>query len=219
MSKADFFMWRVYHPNISKLDMMPSSSPIKEPYQYLMTTVNGLGVEDGHLIAVFDATEPTLTDSWQKEGWKLESKGVASRVDFRVDSKSPEAEPEIIEVHNAWTVYGMDDSTIVEEPFATLSRPQDWGDPRWHYERFRLEWFNAKSNKHYIHHAHCWTDLVDPKTDYPRLFAPLICSICMPGSPEALCGRDFIDIEDFWCNDWGPMPPVFDESQDVPIDR
>lgn len=57
-----------------------------------------------------------------------------------------------VEVHNVWTIYGLDENEQeVEEPFAQMSRPQDWGNAdRWHYERFRFDWMQSDLNQHYI---------------------------------------------------------------------
>lgn len=112
---------------------------------------------------------------------------------------------EIVEVHNAWTVYGLDEDG--KKPFATFSRPQDWGDrSRWHYEKFRFEW--VTEGKHYINHVHCWTDIKEPKQGYPALFAPLIVQILMPSRDPRLCGQSYLDEEDFWDEAWGEMPPI-----------
>lgn len=140
-------------------------------------------------------------------------------------SKHPEAqeypamsqsEPEIIEVHQAWTIYGMNsDGTEAEQKIVELgTRPQDWGDPRWHYERYRFEWLTAPDGKQYIHHAHCWTDLKREPHDYAALFASLIIMFSWPGRPEQLCGRDYLREEDFWEEAWGEMPPIFQEEHD-----
>ena len=116
---------------------------------------------------------------------------------------------EIIEVHNAWTIYGMDDeNTVAEQPFASVARPQDWGHPRWVYNRFRFEWITDE--KHYINHCHCWTDLQLEQPEYPILFASLITKILIPGRQAELCGRDYLEEDDFWSSKWGEMPPVFE---------
>ena len=122
------------------------------------------------------------------------------------------AEIEIVEVHNCWTVYGLHaDGTELEQPVAALSRPQDWGDPRWYYERFCFE--RIVKNKHFISHAHCWTDIKQQPFEYPHLFAPLIVQILIPGNNEKLCGRDYLDTDDFWCDEWGPMPAYYEEEE------
>lgn len=120
---------------------------------------------------------------------------------------------ETIEVHNVWTLYGLDeDGQEADEPLATLSRPQDWGDPRWAYHQFRFDWITEE--KHYINHVHCWTDLKREQHQYPELFAPLIVQILMPGCTKEFCGREFLHSEDFWSEEWGKEPPVHEENED-----
>jgi hypothetical protein len=122
----------------------------------------------------------------------------------------PERNPgrQVIVVHNAWTVLGMEDGKEIDDPLATLGRPQDWGDPKWHYSRFRFDWYMPEAQ--YINHVHIWTDLVREESEYPRLFAGLITAILLPGLPAPLAGRDVLDVEDSWLKEWGPTPPVWD---------
>lgn len=120
--------------------------------------------------------------------------------------------PEVIEVHNVYAVYALDaDGSEVDEPVAMYSRPQNWGSPRWHYERFRFEWITE--DKHYINNAHCWTDLkLEQRGQYPGMFSQLVSQIMMPGSDPRLCGREYLDEEDFWDDSWGPIPPFADDE-------
>ena len=127
-----------------------------------------------------------------------------------------------IEVHNVWTVYGLHpDGTEVEQPFAEMSRPQDWGHPRWVYHRFTFEWLTCPDAKTYRSHVHAWTDLTREPHEYPQLFASLLVNIYMPGATAELCGRDYLDEWDFWDDAWGPMPPVWsppdgrDDGEDI----
>lgn len=120
----------------------------------------------------------------------------------------------IVEVHNCWTIYGANpDGSKSENRLACFERPQDWGHPRWTYNRFHFEW--PTDDTHYVNHAHCWTDVpgLDPG-DYPEFFAPLIVKVMMPGHTEQLCGRDYLHPEDFWSDEWGEMPPVYEEEED-----
>jgi hypothetical protein len=131
-------------------------------------------------------------------------------------TKPEEARP-IVEVHNAWSIYGLDkDGAVAEKPLAMLGRPQDWGDSkRWTYHRVKFEWHTAPDGKHYINNCHCWTDLkLESPAKYLELFAPLIVHILMPGEPAELCGRDFLEEEDFWSKRWGQQPPVYDRPGD-----
>ncbi len=87
------------------------------------------------------------------------------------------------------------------------SRPQDWGDPRWHYEFIKFEW---KSNDTiYLQNAHIWTTT---KLTPPEILGKLgqaIGMILQPGREKELCGRTHLDEDDFWCEEWGELPPVF----------
>lgn len=119
--------------------------------------------------------------------------------------------PQTVEVHNAWTIYGTNaDGSEAKQPLCMHGRVQAWGDPRWIYHRFRFEWLSAPDGKHYINHAHCWTDLQREPGEYATLFAPYIAMILMPGHPAELCGRDYLHPEDFWSKEWGPQPPFYD---------
>lgn len=130
------------------------------------------------------------------------------------EERQPE-EPKPIEVHNAWTIYGLaPNSRPLDEPLAVHSRPQNWGDPRWVYHRYRFEWLSAPDGKRYINNAHCWTDLDQQPGEYADLFAPLIAQILMPGTAPQLCGRDYLEQDDFWSGEWGEMPPFYDGPQD-----
>lgn len=123
-------------------------------------------------------------------------------------TESPE-----VEVHNAWAIYGLEpDGAVAERPIAMLGRPQDWGDKtRWTYHLYRFTWYTAPDGKVYTNHAHCWTDLkFESPAEYVKLFASFAALMLRPGSPAELCGRDYLDEEDGWSKEWGPMPPVFE---------
>ena len=123
---------------------------------------------------------------------------------------------EIRETHNAVTIYGMnDDGTEAERPIAEFSRPQNWGDTeRWHYEFFRLSW--VSDGNEYINNCHCYTDIKNPECGYSILFAQCVATILYPGRPPQLCGREYLDEDDFWLDEWGEMPPHYypDEEED-----
>lgn len=120
----------------------------------------------------------------------------------------------VTEVHNVWTIYGQEaDGSESTNPLAMMSRPQDWGDPRWHYERFRFEWV-LDGDHRYISNFHGWTDLVREAWQYPQLFAALLVQIAMPGQPAELCGRTHLDEDDVWDDAWGPQPPDYESDED-----
>ncbi|GIK36603.1 MAG: hypothetical protein BroJett011_04360 [Chloroflexota bacterium] len=130
-------------------------------------------------------------------------------------NSTPPAAPEIIEVHNAWTIYGTNaDGSEADVPLVMHGRVQTWGDPRWIYHRFDFEWLSAPSGKIYVNHAHCWTDLKREPGEYANLFANLIAEILMPGTSPQLCGRDYLDDDDFWFEEWGPRPPFWDSPKE-----
>lgn len=129
----------------------------------------------------------------------------------------PETEVRTIEVHNVWAIYGLNpDGTESEQKLAMHARPQEWGDPRWSYHRYRFEW--ELDGTRYVNHFHGWTDLKREPHEYPVLFAPLLVQVLMPGSQPELCGRDYLGEEDFWDRGWGKLPPVFESSEPEEVD-
>ena len=136
-----------------------------------------------------------------------------------MNQQTTTSEIETIELHNAVAIYGLnEDGSEVEQPIMSFYRPQDWGNPkRWHYEFFRLEWVHK--NKKYINNCHCWTDLKNPKGGYPLLFAEGIAMILMPGHSPQECGRDYLRGDDFWCEEWGEMPPYYDPTEEYDDDE
>ncbi len=124
----------------------------------------------------------------------------------------------VTEVHNVWTIYGLnDDGSETKEPLAMLSRPQDWGHPRWSYHRFDYTWHTEHGT--YINHVHGWTDLKREAHQYPSLFAALIVMVLQPGTDPQLCGRAYLADEDFWDNAWGPRPPFAGDQYEDRDDR
>lgn len=119
----------------------------------------------------------------------------------------------IIEVHNVWTIYGVNaDGTEADTKLAAAGqRPQDWGHPRWKYHEFRFDWISG--DKHWINHFHGWTDLDRPEHEYPSLFAPLMVTIMQPGQKPQLCGRTHLSLDDFWLDEWGEWPPIYDDHE------
>lgn len=126
----------------------------------------------------------------------------------------PTSEIETVEVHNAVTIYGLnEDGSEAEQPIMSFFRPQDWGDSkRWHYEFFKLEWHTQ--GKIYINNCHCYTDLKNPEGGYSLLFAQGIAMILIPGHPAQECGRDYLCQDDFWSEEWGEMPPYYDSYEE-----
>lgn len=163
-----------------------------------------------------DLTEPFEHDlSKHPEGDLPSLQGQEYAIDHcpHCGQKLPEYPVHTVEVHNAWTIYGINpDGTESDQKLAELRRPQDWGHPRWHYTHYRLEFDEGGSR--IINHAHCWTDLTRASHQYRELFASLIIQALMPGSPAELCGDEFLDEDDFWSEAWGPTPPLYAEDDE-----
>ena len=116
---------------------------------------------------------------------------------------------QVVDVHNVYTLYESDSADMPNQ--LSFCRPQDWGDPKWNYEFLKLEW--KLKDTIYINNAHVWTTT---KLDPPEILAAMgqaIGMIMQPGKPSQLCGRTHLDIDDFWDDDWGEMPPVFDRNE------
>ncbi len=113
----------------------------------------------------------------------------------------------IIEVYNAYALYSPNNVMC-------FSRPQDWGNKKsWAYERFKFEWL--QETRHFINHAYCWYNPQHVESgEVAQLFSPVIAMGTIPGKPIELCGNEYLEPEDFWCDDWGEQPPVYfpDES-------
>ena len=112
----------------------------------------------------------------------------------------------IVNVHNVYTLYSDADSEG-NKLLSVSSRPQDWGDPRWHYHFVKLE-INY-SETIYINNAHLWTT---EELDIPQLtgtFGQALGMIMQPGRPHEICDRSHLYEDDFWCDEWGEMPPYY----------
>lgn len=140
-------------------------------------------------------------------------------MDGTVASEAVEQAP-MVEVHNAWTIYGTDeDGSESDDKMACFERPQNWGDPCWHYEKVTLDW--TAGGTRYINHAHLWTDVQrETPMEYLKLFAGLIVMINIPGGPAHVCGREYLAEDDFWAEEWGPLPDFYNgESDDDEFER
>lgn len=111
---------------------------------------------------------------------------------------------ELKTVNNCWTIW----EEMLEDGhrLATMGRPQDWGNPRWMYRVYILE---AQGYRNIVH---CWTDA--PLNEYQHLerFAGVICQIMLPGWEVERSTREFMHEDDFWMDEWGKMPPYFQET-------
>jgi hypothetical protein len=118
--------------------------------------------------------------------------------------------PTLKPVVNSWTIYTDADPKADVPALASLGRPQDWGDPRWMYRVYTLE------AQGYRNTVHCWLETHAPVNEYEHLkmFAGLIATTTLPGTPPELSGRDFLAEDDFWDESWGTMPPRHDRDED-----
>ena len=119
----------------------------------------------------------------------------------------------MIELHNVWQVM-LADATEDEPGLAMIGRPQDWGDPKWHYKTIVVQ--VEIDGKTYHNTAHIWFDMPMKDGDLMGLgwFRELAFTIQYPGENPKLCGRDYLEPEDFWLDEWGEVPEVFDAEAD-----
>ena len=131
-------------------------------------------------------------------------KGWHPEFDVDIDEK-------ITQVHNVFTLY---ESSKPGEPslLSVSSRPQDWGDPSWHYEFIKLEWKHF--NTLYIQNAHVWTTTKMAAPEILGKMGGAIGMIMQPGKKPELCDRSHLDEDDFWCEEWGEMPPYYFNTED-----
>ena len=62
----------------------------------------------------------------------------------------------MIELHNAWQVI-LADATEDTSGLIMFTRPQDWGDPKWHYKTVTVEM--EIDGKTYRNTTHIWCDV------------------------------------------------------------
>ena len=115
----------------------------------------------------------------------------------------------VVDVHNVYCLYSNADEE--KNNFLSISsRPQDWGDPRWNYHFVKLQ--IKHSNTIYINNAHLWTT---EELNIPELtgtFGGALGMIMQPGKPPEICDRSHLQEDDFWCEEWGEMPPYYEKS-------
>lgn len=120
--------------------------------------------------------------------------------------------------HNPWTIYRLNaDGSEAAEAVAEHSRPQNWGQPdTWMYRVYALQC--TIRGRTYRNYAHCWAELPITEAEHLELFAPLIAQIMFPSTPVQRCADTHLVVDDFWATDWGPLPPLYDGSDDDEMD-
>jgi hypothetical protein len=106
--------------------------------------------------------------------------------------------------YNCWTIW----TEGTKQPFAQIGRPQDWGAPNWMY---RVYYF--QDNEH-LNEVHCWLNATVQEHEHAELFSSLIVQILYPGTPRELCGKEFLDEDDFWDEAWGEAPPFYNPDEE-----
>ena len=119
----------------------------------------------------------------------------------------------IVDVHNVYTLYSAADDDEFDKNFLSVSsRPTDWGNPRWNYYFVKLE--IKYSNTIYINNAHLWTTEEFNIPELTGTFGSALGMIMQPGKPPEICDRSHLKEDDFWCEEWGEMPPYFEIPED-----
>ncbi len=173
----------------------------------------GTGANQARDIAVNLQSRLNLSPAMEAiihRGWLSEYDAIPCESADDYLSRVPQRQ--IIEVHNAYSIYSSEDE---EQGFMMFSRPQDWANKAdWAYERFKFEWVQEKT--HFINHAHCWYNPKHiPRGEVPMAFGQGITMIAMPGKPEQLCSNQYLEYEDFWSEAWGKMPPVYEPPDEL----
>ncbi len=127
-------------------------------------------------------------------------KGWHPEFDLDIDERNKE----IVEVHNVYTLYESEEG---EADILSMYRSQDWGDPKWHYEFIKLEW--KYKGILYIQNAHVWTTSSMTPPEILGRLGEYVGMIAQPGRAKELCDRSHLDEDDFWCEEWGEMPPYY----------
>lgn len=117
----------------------------------------------------------------------------------------------IVNVHNVYTLYS-DAEENGNKFMSVSSRPQDWGDPRWNYHFVKFE--TKLDNTIYINNAHLWTTEKFDLQELMANFGQAIALVMVPGRPPEICDRSYLQEDDFWCEEWGELPPYFEFQED-----
>lgn len=155
-------------------------------------------------------------------GWSAEQDVTGAEMDEIV-----EGDFNIVEVHNAFTVYEMEaDGTLAPDPMVALGRAEDWGDrQRWAYGKCTIKRDRKGPDlltTRYVQHCHVWREhaalCMKNKTDLFQDIGGALFMLVRPGMPETLCNRDMLSVHDEWLEGWGEMPPHFEVGSDPDFD-
>jgi hypothetical protein len=116
------------------------------------------------------------------------------------------------EVHNVFALYSDDEGG--DSLLGLGSRPQDWGDPKWKYKTIQTEM--SIDGQAYRYTAHFWftENYTDGEFMQQGWVQQMVFSPYLPGADKELCGRDYLEEEDFWQDEWGKMPPFYEGEDD-----
>jgi len=119
-----------------------------------------------------------------------------------------------VEVHNVYTLYELnEDGSAAQTPILAYFRPQDWGNPsRWHYHQCRVEFCYFDTT--YINNCHLWQQVKRNSPEAFQYIAPQLFMVFMPGTPQQLAGREFLEGDDFWHSEWGELPPYYERDEE-----
>jgi hypothetical protein len=130
------------------------------------------------------------------------------------DTTVSEQKYRVVEVHNCYTLYELNsDGSQAKQPLLSFgNRPQDWGHPRWHYYFCKI--FVAIGKTQYFNNCHIWQEVERSDLKAYQKVAPALFMVLQPGQPRELCDRSHLDIDDFWEDSWGKMPPYYNQESD-----
>ncbi|MBW4514609.1 MAG: hypothetical protein KME11_05230 [Timaviella obliquedivisa GSE-PSE-MK23-08B] len=163
-----------------------------------------------NLIARLSAIDPAIAEALN-QGWD-------TSLDCTPQEFDAMQQQQRVVVHNCYTLHEVnEDGSQSEHPLLSLGeRPQDWGDPRWHYHRCKVE-FESNGN-YYVNHCHVWQGVERSSYEAFKTIASALFMAAYPGQPWQLCGREFLEEEDFWLDEWGKRPPLYQPNGNVDYD-
>lgn len=111
-------------------------------------------------------------------------------------------------IHNVFTFY---QNVEGDGAMVSFHRPQNWGDPdQWQYITTSI-WVPNDDLRFESRRCHIWCHPSHDRFEFLREIGGLLFSFYFPGSPGELCDRSHLHGDDFWSEDWGKMPPHWDD--------